>query len=185
MINHISISAHNPERVARVLAELMNGYVFPFIACPDAYIAMADDGKGTMVEVTPFDIELLPGEGLPVKDESFNAQTPTEEFEAKFTKREKVSDYTATHINLNSSLDADEVKAIAKREGWRALTCNRGGGLFQVIELWAENRFMIEVFTPEMTARYVELMQPQVIANLMQMPLPAKSTIATNLNLVA
>jgi hypothetical protein len=30
MINHISISAHNPEKVANVFAELWNGYVFPF-----------------------------------------------------------------------------------------------------------------------------------------------------------
>jgi len=49
MINHISISAHNPERVANVLAELWNGYTFPFPACPNSFIALADDGRGTMV----------------------------------------------------------------------------------------------------------------------------------------
>lgn len=185
MINHISISAHNPEKVAKVFAELWNGYVFPFVACPDSYIALADDGKGTEIEVTPINIELLPGEGLPVEDETFTAQTPTEEYEGKFTERERVSDYTATHVNINTHLDAAAVKAIAEREGWRVLTCNRAGGLFQVIEIWVENRFLIEVFTPEMRARYVELMQPEVIANLMQMPLPPKSVPATDLNLVA
>ncbi len=184
MINHISISARNPEKVANVFAELWNGYCFPFMACPDSYIVLADDGKGTGIEVTPINIELLPGEGLPVEDESFDSQTPTEEFEGKFTPRANVSEYSATHVNINTHLDAAAVKAIATREGWRVLTCNRGGGLFQLIEIWAENRFMIEVFTPEMRARYVELMQPEVIAGLMQMPLPSRPVAATNLNLV-
>lgn len=184
MINHISISARNPEKVANVFAELWNGYVFPFIACPDSFIVLANDGKGTAIEVTPINIELLPGENLPIEDENFNTQTPTEEYEAKFTPRETVSEYTATHVNVNTQLDADAVKAIATREGWRVLTCNRGGGLFQLIEIWAENRLMIEVFTPEMQQRYLELMQPEVIAGFMQMPLPTRPVAATNLNLV-
>jgi hypothetical protein len=184
MINHISISAHNPKKVANVFAKLWNGYVFPFMACPDSFIVLAGDQNGTAIEITPINIELLPGEGLPVEDESFNLQTPTEEFEAKFTPRERVSEYTATHININTHLDADAVRAIAEREGWRVLTCNRGGGLFQLIEIWAENRFMIEVFTPETQERYAQLMQPEVIAGLMQMPLPSRPVAATNLNLV-
>ena len=187
MINHISISAHEPERVARIIAELWNGYSFPFIACPNAFIVLADDGKGTAIEITPINVELLPGEGLPNEDETFSAQTPTEQFEAQFTARERagISNYTATHVNINTHLDAAAVKAIGEREGWRTLTCNRGEGLFQLIEIWLEDRLMIEVFTPEMRGRYLELMQPQSIANMMQMPLPPKPAAATNLDLVA
>jgi hypothetical protein len=182
MINHISIAAHNPEKVAAVLAEIWNGYVFPFPPCPGAYIAVADDNRGTMVEVTPINIELLPGENLPVEDENFNAQTRTEEYEAKFTPRPSHSEYTATHLNINTPLSAEEIKAIANREGWRVLTCNRGEGLFQLLEVWAENRLMIEVMTPEMTERYLKVVNPQFIAAAMQMPLP-KSAVA-NLNLI-
>jgi hypothetical protein len=180
MINHISISAHNPEKVAAVFAELWNGYVFPFPPCPGGFIVLADDGRGTGIEVTPINIELLPGEGLPVEDESFNSQTPTEEFEARFTERPAYSEYTPTHVNINTHLSAEEVKAIAEREGWRVLTCNRGGGLFQLIEIWAENRFMLEVFTPEMRERYVEVMQPEFLAQAMQMPIPNQSAVTEN-----
>jgi len=184
MINHISISAHNPERVAGVLAELWNGYTFPFPPCPNSFIALADDGRGTMVEVTPINIELLPGVELPVEDETFNSQTPTEEYEAKFTERPNTSEYTATHLNINTPLSAEEVKTIAKREGWRVLTCNRAEGLFQLLEVWAENRLMIEVMTPEMTERYLEVLQPQFLAEAMQMPLPPKPVVANNLTLI-
>ena len=184
MINHISISAHNPERVANVLAELWNGCTFPFPPCPNSFIALADDGHGTMVEVTPINIELLPGENLPVEDETFNSQTPTEEYEAKFTERPTHSEYTATHLNINTPLSAEEAKAIARREGWRVLTCNRAEGLFQLLEVWAENRFMIEVMTPEMTARYVEIIQPEFLSQAMQMPLTPKSVVANNLTLI-
>jgi len=52
MINHISISAHNPEKVANVFAELWNGYVFPFMACPDSFIVLAGDRNGTAIEIT-------------------------------------------------------------------------------------------------------------------------------------
>ncbi len=184
MINHISISAHNPEKVAGVLAELLNGYAFPFPPCPNSFIVLEDDGRGTAVEITPINIELLPGEGLPVEDESFNSQTPTEDYEAKFTQRPTFSEYTATHLNINTPLSAEEVKAIAKREGWRVLTCNRGEGLFQLLEVWAENRLMIEMMTPEMTERYLEVLQPQFLAAAMQIPLSPKPIVTNNLNLI-
>lgn len=184
MINHISIAAHNPEQVAGVIAELWNGYAFPFPPCPNAFMALADDGRGTMVEVTPINIELLPGADLPVEDETFNAQTPTEEYEAQFTERPTHSEYTATHLNINTPLSAEEVKAIAKRMGWRVLTCNRAGGLFQLLEVWAENRLMIEVMTPEMTERYLEVVQPQLIAEMMQITLPPKPAVTNDLNLI-
>ena len=74
-----------------------------------------------------------------------------------------------------------QIRAIAAREGWRVLTANRGGGLFQLIELWVENRFLIEVFTPEMTARYVALMKPENWANYLQIPLPEKPLEYLNL----
>ena len=40
------------------------------------------------------------------------------------------------------------------------LVCNRGEGLFQLIEVWVENTFMLEVMTPEQTARYIEITDP-------------------------
>jgi hypothetical protein len=163
MINHISIGVHNPEKVAKVLAELWGGTVIPFPPCPNSFIALACDGKGTGVEVTPANTVLVPGEGLP-PEENFGAATPTEEYEAKFVAEEYAPRYVATHLNISTHLSEREVKAIAEREGWRVLTCNRGEGLFQLIELWIEDRFMLEVMTPEQTARYVEVLSPESIA---------------------
>lgn len=173
MINHISIGVENPEHVANFLAEIWNGYSFPFPPSPDSFIVVADDGKGTAVEVTPINIVLEPGDGFPAL-EGFDKTTPTEEFEARFVFGGESPKYVATHLAINTRLSESEVKAMAHREGWRTLTCNRGGGMFQLVEIWIENRFMLEVFTPEMTARYIEIMEPRFMAEAMQLPLPAK-----------
>ncbi len=164
MINHISIGVHNPENVANVLAELWNGQVFPFPPSPDSFFVLANDGKGTAVEVTPADTILIPGEGYP-QEFGFTKETPTGEFEAKFVTGDTASKYTATHLAINTPLSELEVKAIGKREGWRTLTCNRGEGMFQLIEVWVENRFMLEVFTPEMTKTYIAMFSPESLAN--------------------
>lgn len=174
MINHISIGVHNPENVANILAEIWDGYVFPFPPSPDSFIVLADDGRGTAIEVTPIDIVLQPGEGLP-EEEGFTTSTPTEEFEARFLRNGDPTAYVPTHLALNTYLSEAEVKRIANRERWRNLTCNRGEGLFQLIEVWIENRFLLEVFTPEMTRRYIEVLEPRFMAELMDMPVPSRS----------
>ena len=68
MINHISIAVNNPEKVADVLAELWDGYAFPFPPSPNSYFVIANDGKGTAVEVTPINTVLVPGEGFPPEE---------------------------------------------------------------------------------------------------------------------
>lgn len=176
MINHISIGVNDPERFANVLAEIWNGIVLPFPPSPDSFIVLANDGKGSAVEVTPIDIVLEPGEGFP-EEENFSNETLTEENEARFVRSGFRPKYISTHLNVNTKLSIDEVKSIGKREGWRTLVCNRDKGLFQLIELWVEDRFMLEVMTPEMTERYVEITDPKFIAEAFgvafDVPLPA------------
>jgi hypothetical protein len=173
MINHISIGVHNPEKVAGVIAELwQDATIIPFPPCPDSFIVIAEDGRGSAVEITPVDIVLAPGEGFP-PEENFDDSTPTEEYEAKFVKTEVAPEYVATHLNINTPLSEADVKAIGEREGWRVLTANRGAGLFQLIELWVEDRFMIEVMTPEQTARYVEVFSPESVRRMKEQFLPA------------
>jgi hypothetical protein len=184
MINHISIAVHNPEKVANVLAEIWNGFVIPFPPAPGSFMVLANDGRGSAVEVTPIDTILIPGEGLP-PEENFDANVKTEQYEAQFVRSDFTPRYVATHLNINTNLSEAEVKAIAEREGWRVLTCNRGEGLFQLIELWIEDRFMLEVMTPEQTSRYIEITNPEFIAQAFgesfQMPV---QTPAKNLNLI-
>jgi hypothetical protein len=161
MINHISIAVNDPERVANVLAEIWDGMALPFPPAPGSYIVLANDGRGSAIEVTPAGTVLVPGEGLPDEDD-LNASTG--EYEAKFVQSELKPRYVATHLNVNTKKSIDEIREIAKREGWRVLVANRDGGLFQLIEVWVENTFMLEVMTPEQTARYVEITDPEFIA---------------------
>jgi len=186
MINHISIAVNEPKRVAGVLAEIWDGVVYPFPPSPGAYVVLANDGRGTTVEVTTRGTTIVPGKGYPPA-ENFSIETPTEEYEAKFVQNDAPPQYVATHLNLNTRRSYEELKAIGEREGWRVLTCNRGEGLFQVVEFWVENHFMIEAMTPAMTARYVEIMNPEFINRMFAdqlAQLPPSERPAENLNVI-
>jgi hypothetical protein len=180
MINHISIAVNEPERVAKVLAEIWDGMVFPFPVTPGAYFAIANDGKGTAVEIIPNGMVIIPGDGLPPEDD-INAAT--EEFEAKFVKSDLVPRYVATHLNINTRKHIEEIREIAKREGWRMMVANRGQGLFQLIEFWIENTFMVEVMTPEQTARYIEIANPEFMSQALNQP-PTAGVPVENLNVI-
>lgn len=186
MINHISIAANEPEKVANVIAEIWDGMVFPFPPAPNSFFVIANDGRGTAVEVTPAGTVLVPGEGLP--DEN-DLDAVTEEYEAKFVQSDVKPKYVATHLNISTKKSIDEIREIAHRAGWRVLVCNRGEGLFQLIEVWIENTFMLEVMTPEQTARYVEVTDPESIAkafsgDAFDAHLAASRRASENLNLI-
>ena len=132
MINHISIAVNDPKRVADVLAEIWDGVVYPFPPSPNSFIVLANDGKGTGVEVTPTGTVLVPGSGLPEKNDG---SEDTSGYEARFVSSELRPRYVATHLNVNTKKSIDEIKAIGEREGWRTLVANRDQGLFQLIEL--------------------------------------------------
>ncbi len=173
MINHISFGAREPEKVANILAELWGGVAMPFPPSPGGYVAFADDGRGTLVEVIPIDVHAIPGEGLPDAS-TFTSETITDEHEAAFVAGNETSLFGSVHLNINSPLDEESIKAIAKREGWRCFTANRGRGLFQLIEFWIENRFLVEVNTPEMTRIYEKTVTPENWAAFLKMPLPPR-----------
>jgi hypothetical protein len=173
MINHISIGVRNPEKVANIVAELWGGYALPFPPSPGGYVAFADDGIGTMVEIIPSNIQLLPGTGLP-DEATFSRETITDDNEGAFTVGDENPQFGSVHLNINSPLGEAEIKAIAAREGWRCFIANRGRGLFQLIEFWVEDRFLIEVNTPEMTKVYREIVNPENWAKFLQAPLPPK-----------
>jgi len=142
MLFHLSISAHDPRRVANVIAEIWGGEaaVFPPVM-EGSWVAMAGDDRGTILEVYPIDTVLVEGEG--------GADA--------YGKRTGLIANTPTHCATATNLDMDAVIAIAKREGWTAKYCKRGGK-FGVIELWIEGRQMIEVLTPEMQREYLDSM---------------------------
>ena len=63
MIHHLSISAHDPEHVAKVLGEVLGGHAFSFPPLSGGFIALAEDGFGTAIEVYPMTTEMTPGAG--------------------------------------------------------------------------------------------------------------------------
>lgn len=140
MIHHISISAHNPQLVAEVIAQVIEGKAFPFSPVEGGFITLADDGYATAVEVYPISIQMQPATG---------------DDEVLFVKSAQPAEFIANHAAISVKLSEEEIKAIAKEHGWRAVTCSRGGGLFHVVEFWLENRLLIEFLTPEMAKEYV------------------------------
>jgi hypothetical protein len=126
-----------------------------------------------MVEIIPSDVHLVPGIGYPDQT-NFTRETITDDYEATFVPGNERSLFSSVHLNINSPLDEESIKAIARREGWRCFTANRGRGAFQLIELWIEDRFMLEVNTPEMTAVYQQVATPENWAKFLEMPMPPK-----------
>jgi hypothetical protein len=140
MIFHNSIPADDPQRVAEAIAEIWGGKAeaFRFPPWPGAYVAIAGDDRSTTLEVYPRTQTMAPGEG---------------EAQAWARPDESPSQFVAFHVATMTPKSEEEILAIARREGWRALRCSRGTW-FDVIEVWVENRLLLEVLTPEMQADY-------------------------------
>jgi hypothetical protein len=158
MIHHVSISAKNPQHVAAVLAEVMEGKSYPFPgAIPDSFMAVEGDGNGTMVEVYPENMTLKPG------------STDDQEVQAK--RSASVPEAWPFHFLLSVRSDRATIERIGAREGWTTRYLGRGAPgqppVFHVIEFWIENRLMVEVVTKEMAAEYTALMQPAKLDALM------------------
>lgn len=139
MLHHISFAAIEPERVSRVLAELVKGHSYAFPVHPGSFITIADDAYGTAIEVYPQSSVCTPGEG---------------EEQVIFERASFPQALSSTHIALSVPHEVQTVVNIGKREGWRVLPCNRG--FFEVIELWVENHFLIEAITESMLPNYLE-----------------------------
>jgi hypothetical protein len=145
MIHHLSIAARDPERAARVIAELWNGEAFPFPpVAKGSWVAMAGDAHNTTLEVYPLGSELVPVDG---------------DHDSQARDNPDVSGFTATHCAIDTHLSYDAVLAIAAREGWMAKYRKRGG-VFGVIEFWIEDQVLLEVLTAEMQAEYLAAVTP-------------------------
>ena len=137
MLFHISMAAERPKQAARLIAELWQGRAYPFPPVADgSWVAMAGDDRGSAIEVYPLGTELRQGVGAAAVQPVAAARTR----------------HGPVHIAIASELSLDEVKAIGARYGAPTKLCSRGP--FELIELWLEGHFMIEVLTPEMQADY-------------------------------
>ena len=143
-IMHASIPADNPETAAHVLAEIMSGEAIPFPpGGPLAWMAWSGDGN--------VEFEVVPRGNLITFGEE----------QGEWRPQKGSTRLSEVHIALSICIPADEAIAIAQRAGWPARLCDRGGGLFQLTELWVEGAFMIELLDPKQTARYEEVATPE------------------------
>lgn len=156
MLFHASIPAADPARVAHVLAALWRGEAMAFPPVPGAQVVFAGDERATTLEIYPLDRTLAPSaDGVAI------------------SRRDGEAGYVGDHVAIASPLTIGEIEAVARAAGWRAQVASRGG-IFDVVEVWLENRYMVEVLTPEMQADYRGRVTPEnwraMLAGSLQAP---------------
>ena len=132
---HVSINAENPRQVAEFLALLMGGRAMPFPPFPDCWIAFTEEDDGSAIEVYPLTHTLHAGEQQISCDVG-----------------ERMVGPTFVHAAIKSSMSETEIAEASASEGWSARRCNRGP--FDCIEVWLENRLLVEVLDPTMQVDY-------------------------------
>ena len=142
MIFHISIAADDPQRTAKMLAELWRGEAFPFpMVGKGSWVAHAGDDRRSTIEVYARDLAL------------YASETAGEE------RHEPVSRNVPFHAAVATPLSIEEVEEVGRRYGCHTSLCNRGP--FRVIEFWVDNCLMLEMLTPEMQAEYQASITPE------------------------
>lgn len=139
---HLSISASEPRRVASFLAAVLGGRAMPFPPFPRCWIAFAAQDDGTAIEVYPDTHVLVPGE---------------DHIECDVRERDNAA--TFVHAAITSPLPKREVMSLASKENWTTRECDRGP--FACVEVWIENRLLIEVLDPGMQRDYTAGMTAQ------------------------
>lgn len=139
MIAHASLPADDPERVAAILADIMQGESVRFPpGGPNAWMAWSGDEQ-TELEV------VQRGAVLTYEEEQGNW-------------RQDGSRQVGSEVHLAICVDRPEheIMEIARKAGWPARHCERGGGYFSLVEVWVEGSFMIEFLDPAQTRIYKE-----------------------------
>ncbi|MBD3881732.1 hypothetical protein IFO70_08195 [Phormidium tenue FACHB-886] len=162
MIRHISIDAHDPLRVATVLAEIWNGKAYQFFY-PGSYNVLPFDRYGTAVVVFPLGTVWAPG-----------ADTQAAQLVPSTS-----TNLVAVHAAISVPIAQQQIEQIGQREGWRVLTRKQGDGAFRLVEMWLENRILFEFLPPGFEAEYLQTMQPEMMEQILGQPIqPAATSIA-------
>jgi hypothetical protein len=142
---HASIPADDPRSAADILAQLLGGEAMPFPpGGPHAWMAWSGDGA--------IELEIVPrGDVLHRDDDQGNWRTGDAEAPSRASE---------VHLAISLARPAAEIIEIAERAGWPARVCDRGGGLFSLVEVWVDGCFMLELLDPEQTARYDQVVTP-------------------------
>ena len=149
MIHHFSIPALDPVAVARVLAKLIGGRAYRFPGpLPGAAMAVSGDRHGTMIEIYPDPVVMAPGAG---------------EAPVAYRTEEAAPRLFSFHALLSVPHDRATIERIGSTANWRTRFFSRAApGLppvFHVLEVWVENRFLLEIVPAEMIEVYERYMQ--------------------------
>ena len=145
MIFHLSINAIDPAKVAAVLAELLGA---DDIAAPTppfpagARMVCRFDDRGSMVEITPADVAFASGP----------------DGEVQFVPA-SAADRSGFHGLFMAAVAEDRVIEIAEKAGWTSTLVDAGP--FRVVNVWVEDRQLIEFTTPELVGDYLALYGPE------------------------
>ena len=131
---HLSINASEPRRVAWFLPSA-RWRAMPSPPFPQCWIAFAAQDDGTAIEVYPNSYVLLEGED-----------------HVEYDIRERDNAATFVHAAIATRLPKQEIASLAHQEKWTARECDRGP--FSCVEVWIENRLLIEVLDPGMQRDY-------------------------------
>lgn len=155
MLFHASIPARDPATVAAVLADIWQGEAMPFPPVPGAHVVFAGDERATTLEIYPADRTLIPSDaGVAIGI------------------RPPVAGAVGDHVAIASPRSVAEIEAIAGKAGWRVQVASRGG-IFDVVEVWLEDRYLVEVLTPDMQAAYRDRVTPRNWRAMLATPLQA------------
>lgn len=162
MIAHFSIPARDPQRTAEVFGRIIDGAVMPFPVVEGAWVAIARDGSGLGVEVVPAATAHHMGRGEAGEAVGGPVVMP---WETQIRQDGDDQSPSGFHVAMTSRLSAEEIVALGEAQGWRAVHCDRGG-VFDLVELWVDNRNLVEVLPPEGTRRYLAFYTPQVAGQM-------------------
>jgi hypothetical protein len=140
MIAHCSIPSDNPQKAAQVLAEIMQGEATRFPpGGPGAWTAWSGDSS--------ISIEIVErGSTIRLTDETGWAPD----------RGAQQRRYSECHAAICVNRPESEIIAIAQKAGWTARHCERGGGYFNLAEVWVDDAFMLEFLDPAQTALFKE-----------------------------
>ncbi|HPA37292.1 MAG TPA: hypothetical protein PLV04_00995 [Phenylobacterium sp.] len=166
MIAHFSIPARDPRSAAEVFGKLIDGAVMPFPVVDGAWVAIARDGSGIGVEVVPAATAHHMGQG----EAGAAAQGPfVMPWETQIRQDGDETSASGFHVAMTSPLSAEEIVALGRAAGWRAVHCDRGD-VFDLVELWVDNRSLVEVLPPEGARRYRDFYRPEVAGAMFGQP---------------
>jgi hypothetical protein len=138
VIAHVSLPADDCAFVARVLADMLGGGALPFPpGGPAAYTCWSKDNAYQIV-VTPRGHLLIEG-----PEEQTWVSRPRPDGDRA----------SESHIALAAPRSAAEIVEISHAAGWHARVCSRAG-FFDVVEVWVENAYLVEVLDPAQFAQY-------------------------------